>query len=132
MNFQDLKNKIATSSEPQGSFDGAAHTHKDIVQIIKEETFTPEQVVRSIRRSTNHKVTDNIVEEYRRVASSKEFTTDPVVLNLLGESKYSIKNKYMFVLENTVVAVSKETLDTIRNTNTEIKTIEDLIEFIER
>lgn len=107
MNLQDLKIKIKELRESKDSFDDAARFKTVLIESIKSEEFDSHVVSQSIRLS-NKKVTDQLIEQYRQAASSKELTSDPITLSILENSKYKTSNKYLFVIDEDIVAIDRQ------------------------
>ena len=127
MKFQDLKSKILESREPKGSFDdSASEVKQDVVQIITKERFGTAQIIESVRKYSSKKVTNHLIEQYHEAASSKEFSTDPIVLDIIGKSQYKFDNKYIFVIDNQAVALSEEVIRDIVNEQRDITSIDDI------
>lgn len=127
MNFQNLKQKIVESRGPKSSFDDAVSEVKpELVQIITQESFGVAQIVEAVRKYSNKKVTNQLIEEYHEAASSKEFSTDPVVLDLISKSKFKVGNKYIFVMEGKAFAISEGTIKAIQESGADINSIEDI------
>jgi hypothetical protein len=127
MKFQDLVSKIQESRGPKGSFDDSASEVKESVKDrITNEVYSTGQLVESIRKYSDKKVTDQLVERYHEAASSKEFSVDPVLLDLNRKSQFRFDDKYIFVIEDTVVALSEECINHIKDTQIEIKSISDI------
>lgn len=82
-------------------------------EIISDTT----SIARIIREHHDVRVTDTLVEAYIDLASSKEFTVDPVVLDIRKTNKLTniIEGKIDFVLNDGMgVALTEETLNKIR------------------
>lgn len=127
MNFQSLKQKIVESRGLKGSFDDAVSEVKpELVQIITQESFGVAQIVEAVRKYSNKKVTNQLIEEYHEAASSKEFSTDPVVLDLISKSQFKVGNKYIFVMEGKAFAISEDTIKAIQESGADINSIEDI------
>ena len=120
MNLKDLERKLRESKEPKGSFDDAACQKQRLIESIKSERFDDLVVTQSIRLS-NNKVTDNLIEQYRHAASSKELTADMVILSIMENSQFKIGNKYMFVDGDEIIAIRKEMIPESIGTIDEIK-----------
>jgi len=127
MNFQNLKQKIVEAREPKGSFDDSASEVKESVKNrITNEVFSTGQLVESIRKHSDKKVTDQLVERYHEAASSKEFSVDPVLLDLNRKSQFRLDSKYIFVIEDTVVALSEECVNFIRDNQLDVSSLNDI------
>lgn len=90
---------------------------KEITKELYEElnSFT---IASIIKEHHDIKVTDTIIESYIDLASSKEFTLDPVVQEIRKFNKLDniIENKYDFKLKDgSMVAISKSTFNEINN-----------------
>ena len=97
-----------------------------IKQIVLEEELTQElyenipsiKIAQLIQEHHNVKVTDKLIESYIDLASSKAFTTDPVVygIRMMNSLDNSINGKIDYVLEDgSIVAIDEHTNSVINN-----------------
>ena len=128
MKFQDLVSKIQESRGPKGSFDDSASEVKEsVLQRITDEVYSTGQLVESIRKYSDKKVTDQLVERYHEAASSKEFSVDPVLLDLNRKSQFRFDDKYIFVIEDTVVALSEASLNQLKDAEVSIENFKRIL-----
>lgn len=146
MKFKDLisemKGKATSLSEELGSSDDASSIKEEqsnyiqeSIKILTTESFTSDQVVKSIRRLSSEKITLELVEAYKEVASSKELTNDKIVLNLRKEDTNKILGKYIFVLESGEIVAFSDLLILESMTEDELKEgsdVESLKKIVER
>lgn len=86
-------------------------------QVRQEIISDTTTIARVIREYYDVRVTDTLIEAYIEMASSKEFTVDPVVINIRKSNKLTniIEGKIDFILEdNQRVALTEESLNKIR------------------
>lgn len=97
-----------------------------INQIVFEQELSHElydsipniKIVELIEEHHDVKVTDKLIESYIDLASSKAFTTDPVVygIRMMNSLDNFIEGKIDYVLEDgSIVAIDENTNDTINN-----------------
>ena len=128
MKFQDLVSKIQESRGPKGSFDDSASEVKEsVLQRITDEVYSTGQLVESIRKYSDKKVTDQLVERYHEAASSKEFSVDPVLLDLNRKSQLRFDDKYIFVIEDTVVALSEMAIDQLKDAEVSVENFKRIL-----
>lgn len=119
------------------SIDGEATEHKSLdearkyikgknfsekleVQISNEiyEEISENQIAKIIKEHHDVKVTDTLIESYIALASSKIFTTDPVVFEVrrLNKLDVVVENKIHYELnDSSVVAIDIATQETLNN-----------------
>lgn len=100
-----------------------------LAKILKEEHIGDDIVIGAIREHSSEKITYQIVEQYKAAVLSRELTNDPIILNILESTNKLVSNKYIFIIENTPVILSKETLTSL---DTLPETIEDLKEWLKQ
>jgi hypothetical protein len=91
-----------------------------IKQEILDEVYSDNRlkIANIINEEHNIKVTDNIINQYIKLASNKTFTTDSVVHQIREMNKFesSIGEKLQYVLEdNTIIAIDTETQNTLNS-----------------
>lgn len=100
--------------------------HQDIVakklteEVAKDtyEQLTENTIVKVIRKYSDDKITDTLIEQYITLASSNVFTIDPIVCELRKINKIDrlIEGKTHFVLENgDKVALESATIKRINS-----------------
>lgn len=141
MKFQELETKPATPKESvhffgsdvvinaEGSwylneervyvecFDDAVSTIKEKISSYKdktngllEESHSKEQVFK-IAKKYNQRVSEGILENCTKTASSKQLTNDKAILELRRQDCNLINDKYIFVLESgELVALGEDEL----------------------
>lgn len=75
------------------------------------QVLTENKIASVIRKYSEEKITDKLIEQYISLASSKVFTTDPIVAELRSLNKIDqiFDNKVHFVLDdNSTVIISEE------------------------
>lgn len=90
---------------------------QEIAQDIYEE-LSESKIAGIIAEHHNVKVTDTLIESYVELASSKIFTTDPVVNEIRDLNKFDklIEGKIDFTLnDGSVVAIGRDTQEHINN-----------------
>lgn len=107
---------------------------KNIVKGLYEQVYTDNKlkIADIIKEEHGIKVTNNIIDQYIDLATSKSFTTDPVVFRLREMNQYDsiIENKTHYILEDgSCVAINNQTQKVINNL-LENKT--DVIEFMNK
>jgi len=101
-------------------------------EIINEVYNNKPRIANIIKEEHGIKVTNNIIDQYIDLATSKSFTTDPVVFRLREMNQYDsiIENKTHYILEDgSCVAINNQTQKVINNL-LENKT--DVIEFMNK
>lgn len=93
---------------------------KEIVDNLHEEFFNDNfiKIADVIKEEHGIKVTNNILEQYIKIASDKSFSIDPVIIRIreMNEFDSVIDNKIHYILEdNSKIAVSIETQNVINN-----------------
>ena len=84
---------------------------KEVAQEIYEE-MAESRIAKIIKEHYDIKVTEQLIESYVELASSKLFTIDPVVLKIRELNKLDsiIENKLDYVLaDGSIVAINEET-----------------------
>ena len=84
---------------------------KEVTQEIYEE-ISDSRIAKIIKEHHDIKVTEQLIESYVELASSKLFTVDPVVQKIRALNKLDsiIENKLDYTLaDGTVVAINEET-----------------------
>jgi hypothetical protein len=98
------------------------------------EEISQEKIANIIKKYNEHtKITSSLVESYITLASSKQFTVDPVLFEMreINRNSNLLQNKIDFVLnDKKTVAISEDTYKKIENllNNTEDK--EELINYM--
>jgi hypothetical protein len=92
----------------------------NIQQEILDEVYSDNRlkIANIIKEEHNIKVTDNIINNYIKLASNKTFTTDSVVHQIREMNKFEtvIGEKIQYVLEDsTVIAIDTETQSTLNS-----------------
>jgi len=112
----------------------SAQLQEQVRQEIGSDTTT---IAKIIREHHNVKVTVPLIESYIEFASSKQFTLDPVVIDLRKTNKLTnlIEGKIDFILEDgNSVALEESTLIKIKNliNNDESIKIEEMRKSIDK
>jgi len=128
MNLQELK-QLIESKKSKGFFEDSSPEVKPLARSIIEEEFDDSIVFESIKKHTG-KVSASLLEQYHGEASSKKLTSNPIVLDILETSQFRIGNKYLFVIEDNVVALSKEALGQLTEQDTSIKSIREKLKHV--
>lgn len=82
------------------------------------EELSEEKVANIIREHHNIKITDTLIENYIKLASSRIFTIDPVILEIRSLNKLDrlIEGKLHYVLsDESIVAIDETTQDKLNN-----------------
>ena len=82
------------------------------------ENISDTKIASIIRKYTDSKITNQLVEHYIQAASSKCFTIDPIILEMRHTNKLDseIDGKTVFRLNDSKqIAISEETLEKIAN-----------------
>ena len=82
------------------------------------EELSEEKVANIIREHHNIKITDTLIENYIKLASSRIFTIDPVILEIRSLNKLDrlIEGKLHYVLnDENIVAISESTQEKLNN-----------------
>lgn len=90
---------------------------KEVTQEIYEE-ISDSRIAKIIKEHHDIKVTEQLIESYVELASSKLFTVDPVVQKIRALNKLDsiIENKLDYTLaDGTVVAINEETQQELNN-----------------
>ena len=101
-----------------------------MTNIKQKEILRTSHIIESIRKYSTEKITDRLIEQYHEAASSKEFTTDKVLLDLNRKSQHQIKDKYIFVIEDIEIAISEKTINYIRENKINIVSVEDIVNIL--
>lgn len=107
----------------------AGETKSKIYETISENTIA--KIIK--KHNEDIKVTTNLVESYMSLASSKVFTTDPVLLEMrsLYKTAHIIENKLDFKLDDgKLIAISEETVDKIGNILNTSKDREEILNYM--
>lgn len=116
MDFHNIKRKIIESREPKSSLEDTTSKSNDLAKKLMSEVFDDNTIIESIKKnSPDEKITHQIIEHYKEVVSSREPTNNQTVLDILSKSKYQVENKYIFVLDNQPIAISKDYINNINN-----------------
>jgi hypothetical protein len=99
-------------------------------EIAKEiyEEISDTKIADIIKEHHNVKVTDTLIESYKELASSKQFTLDPVAQMIRNLNSFDkiIENKIDYILnDGTIVAINKDTQTIINNLLRDEKAIVD-------
>lgn len=103
-------------------------------QIKIYETISENKIAKIIKKHNEDiKVTTNLVESYMSLASSKVFTTDPVILEIRTcyKTTHIIENKLDFKLDDgKLIAISEETVTKIKNILNNSKDKEEILNYM--
>lgn len=104
----------------------------DIISTLNEDFYSEHTIAIAdiIKEEHNIKVTNNIIEQYVKLASDKTFSVDPVVVAIREKNEFDtiINGKIHYILEdNSVIAITAETQQTL---NTLLENKLDVIEFM--
>lgn len=107
------------------------NTQKLEEQIINDTYDEQDVTIANIINEThNIKVTENIIESYKEIASSKLFSVDPVVTEIrkLNKLDTAIEGKIDYKLnDNSVIAINEETQNKLNNL---LKEQKEIIEYM--
>lgn len=96
MDLKDIKTKLKESREANTS----------LLDSLLSESFDIATIANAVFKHKQDKITNTDIERYSK--NIRTLTNDPVVLELQEQSNYTINNKYLFIIENQVVAISKD------------------------
>ena len=119
-----LEQKFENLEEVKSYIDIQEEAFKTRVELY--ENISDTKVASIIRKHTEIKITNQLIEHYIHTASSKCFTVDPIILEMRMTNKLDseINGKIVFRLDDgKQVALSEQTLEKIANllNNMEIK-----------
>ena len=107
------------------------NTQKLEEQIINDTYDEQDVTIANIINEThNIKVTENIIESYKEIASSKLFSVDPVVTEIRKLNKLDtlIEGKFDYKLnDDSVIAINEETQNKLNNL---LKEQKEIIEYM--
>jgi hypothetical protein len=119
-----LEQKFENLEEVKAYIDIQEEAFKTKVELY--ENISDTKVASIIRKYTDTKITNQLVEHYIQTASSKCFTIDPIILEMRQSNKLDseIDGKIVFRLnDGKQIALSEQTLEKIANllNNLELK-----------
>lgn len=76
-----------------------------LLESIQQEHLDTATIVNSLFKHSNTKITNEDIESYQNI---RKLSKDPIVLDLQEQSKYKFNGKYLFIVENQIVAISKD------------------------
>lgn len=104
------------------------------VKIDLYETVSNTKVASIIRKYTDEKITNQLIESYIQDASSKRFTIDPIVVEMRSQNTLDceINGKITFKLnDGKTIAISEQTIETLASTLNKSELKEQTIEFMQ-
>ena len=96
MDLKDIKKKIQENREEKSS----------LLDSLLSESFDIATIANTIFEHKKDKITNEDIEYYSK--NVRQLSNDPIVLDLQEKSKYTLNGKYLFIVENQIVAISKE------------------------
>ena len=107
---------------------------KDIINTLHDNFFSENtiKIANIIKEEHNIKVSNNIIEQYIKIASDKAFSIDPVILKLREMNEYDsvLSSKIHYVLEdNSTIAID---IDTQIKINKLLENKQDVVEFMSK
>lgn len=125
-------NKVYSENiEEIKSYISQVKLEEDIAQSLYEDIPTV-KIASIIREHHNIKVTNNLIESYVELASSKNFTIDPVVHEIreLNSVHYALNSKIDYILDDgSSIAISEETQVKL---NTLLEDKYELVEYMQK
>lgn len=107
---------------------------QETIKQLSEQVYTENKlkIADIIKEEHGIKVTNNIIDQYIKIASDKSFSNDPVISRLREMNHYDsiIENKLHYVLEDgSTIAINIETQEVINNL---LEHKSDVIEFMNK
>lgn len=104
--------------------DAIPQVNTELLEQEEYRNISTDKIALLIQEYHNEKITNTLIESYIKLASSKIFYPDPVIIEMRKLNQFSrvVNDKFDFILDDgNVVAVNEETLNKLNNIEDSLK-----------